>query len=141
MGIDDIIKEILSVYKDKVGSGNLADTATYNVEWNGDIFEVYFNLQDYWKYAEYGTSPHFPPVDAIERWITAKKIVPRAYNGKVPTTRQLAYIISRSISRKGTPAKNYLSDTLSECDNLIGLIAEELSNQLEIEINNTIVEL
>lgn len=141
MGIDDLVKEILSVYKQKVGSSNLADTATYTVEWNGDIFEVYFNLQDYWKYVEEGTRPHFPPVDAIERWITAKRIVPRAYNGQVPTTRQLAYVISRSISRKGTEGKHYLSDTLEECTNLINLIVEELSNQFEVEINNTIVEL
>lgn len=139
--MDELIKEILSVYKQKVGTSNLADTATYTVEWKGDLFEVYFNLQDYWKYVENGTRPHFPPVSAIEKWITAKRIIPRAYNGKVPTTKQLAYVISRSIGQKGTQAKHYLSDTLKECDNLISLIAEELSNQLEIEINKVIVEL
>jgi hypothetical protein len=52
---------------------------------------------------EQGTKPHFPPISAIEGWIRAKRIVPRRDDqGRLPTEKQLAFLIARKIDEEGT---------------------------------------
>lgn len=145
--INNIINQILQIYKDKLSSnGNVAssqlkDTATFTTQWRGDYYEVYFILQDYWKYVESGTKPHFPPIDKIEEWIRVKKIVPTSLNGKVPSTSQLAYLISRSISRKGTKAYYPLKETLLDAEELINELAYEIVTSFDKEIEGEINEI
>ena len=90
----------------------LASTVRAYVEVKGTTYEVGLELQDYWKYVEEGTKPHWPPPSAILRWITIKPVVPRPdKNGRIPTPAQLAFLISRKISEDGTPATNLLAKT------------------------------
>lgn len=145
MEVSDQLREICGQLLDRykkaiedsghVASGSLVDTASYKVEFNGVWLEVSFNLQEHWKYLENGTRPHFPPIDAIEQWITVKRIVPRSYNGKVPTTRQLAFLIARGISENGTKATKLLQKTIDSADDIVAQILNELGNQLQEEIN------
>lgn len=136
----ELANELLNQYKENIeksghsASGELVDTAKATVEYNGQCFTVYFNLQDYWKNLEYGTKPHFPPLDKLEEWIRVKRLVPRSYNGKVPTTRQLAYVIGRKISQVGTPATNLLTKTLEESQ-VIDKMVEIIQNKFQEEIN------
>lgn len=143
----DLLKRYTDSLKEagKTASGQLEKTAKYNIEINGSYIEVIFQLEDYWKYIENGTRPHFPPIDNIERWITVKHIIPRGINGrKVPTTRQLAYLICREISINGTKPTKLLQKTIDDSDDLISLFLDEITNQLQEqindEINNTIQE-
>lgn len=141
--MQDICGQILQIYKDNVNkaSKQLSDTAKYTIKWNDKYFRVYFILQDYWKYVEVGTKPHFPPVDAIEEWIKVKPIVPYATNGKVPTTRQLAYMISRSISEKGTKAYFPLRKSMDDSEQLINELCNVIALELEKQIEKDIEEL
>lgn len=138
--IREVAAELLDRYKENINSsghnasGDLANTASYNVTFDGRYFEISFNLQGYWRYLENGTKPHFPPVSAIERWIKIKPLVPRAYKGKVPSTKQLAFLIAREISVNGTKATKLLSKTLDESDDLIDRLVEFIEKQLEEEI-------
>lgn len=106
--INEICKMMLQAYKDNlttmnaVATGSLRDTAFYEIDADEDHFTLYFNLNGYWSYLELGSKPHFPPVKAIEDWINVKGIVPQARNGRVPTTRQLAYMICHSMQRGKT---------------------------------------
>lgn len=144
----EICGDLLKRYKDalrdngKTASGTLEKTAKYNIDFNGRYVEVTFKLQEYWKYLENGTRPHFPPMDAIERWITVKRIIPRTTGRKVPSTRQLAYLICREISINGTKPTKLLQKTIDDSEDLIELLITEISNQIEgqidDEINNTI---
>lgn len=139
--IQSICSDLLQRYKDEItksghnASGELENTASYKCMVNGKWFEVTFILQDYWRYLENGTKPHFPPTDAIERWITVKHIVPTAINGKVPTSKQLAFLIARGISRNGTQPTKALQQTLDSSDDLINALCDELIRQLEQEID------
>lgn len=145
--IKSICQELLDRYTDKIedsghmASGELADTATFTIDWNGRYFSVTFNLQEYWKYIETGTSPHFPPIDAIENWIKVKKIAPRVTGKKAPTTRQLAYAICRTIDKTGTPATNILQNTIKSSEDLIdkltGIIISQLKEEIDKELWNT----
>lgn len=138
--IREVAAELLDRYKENINSsghnasGDLANTSSYNVTFDGRYFEISFNLQEYWKFIENGTKPHFPPVSAIERWIKIKPLVPRAYKGKVPSTKQLAFLIAREISVNGTKATKLLSNTLDESDDLIDRLVEIIEKQLEEEI-------
>lgn len=138
--IRNICSDLLERYKQAIkdsghdASGQLENTARYKVMFNGKYLEVYFNLQEYWKYLENGTKPHFPPIEAIEKWITVKHIIPTTNSGKVPSTRQLAYCIAREISVKGTKPTKLLQQTIDNADDLIELLLDELTKQLEQEI-------
>jgi hypothetical protein len=143
--IRKIASDLLERYKTaitdagKTASGQLERTASYRVNISGAYLEVYFNLEDYWRYVENGTRPHFPPMDAIERWIQVKRIIPRTNGGKqIPTTRQLAYLISREISVKGTKPTKILQKTIDGADDLIEQLIEAITKQLQEEINDEI---
>ena len=142
--IKTIVGDLLQRYKDEIkksghsASGDLEKTAKYKLQFSGRYFEVIFQLQDYWKYLENGTRPHFPPIDAIERWIQVKRIVPRTVTDKVPTTRQLAFLISREISVNGTKPTKLLQKTIDGADDLISLMLDEFANQMQEQINEEI---
>lgn len=142
--IYEICAEILGQYKKALNdsghyaSGKLANTAKAVIKWDGKVFELSFNLQDYWKYLELGTKPHFPPMSAIEEWIKVKRIVPTARSGKVPTTKQLAFQIARGISKNGTKPAHTLQKTIDGSDTLIQKIVDELLNQTEKQIDEEI---
>lgn len=129
--IENICEQIANLYRSKlpVASGKLKQF-TYDFTWDGRYFNLVFNLEDYWKYIENGTKPHFPPLSAIEEWIKIKRIIPRPYKGKVPSTKQLAYLIGRKISKVGTPAHNSLKLTLNESELFINELKEILLNKL-----------
>lgn len=138
--IKQVCSDLLERYKQTIkdsghyASGDLCNTATYKIKWDGKYFELSFNLEDYWKYIENGTKPHFPPISAIENWITVKHIIPSTNNGRVPTTKQLAYVIAREISQNGTKATKLLQKTIDGADDLINMFVELIEKQLEEEI-------
>ena len=141
--INQIASNFLAVYKQQLQknktTGSLADTASYMTKFNGRYLTISLNLQDYWKYVEDGTRPHFPPIEDILQWIKVKPVLPRKRKGKLPTQKQLAYLISRKISKVGTKPQPFLKNTLSSFD-LVGKIYDEvtelINKQLIEEIDN-----
>ena len=142
--IREAATQLLDIYKTELenhkATGQLISTAKVVVGFDGRYFEISFMLQDYWKYLENGTKPHWPPVDAIENWVRAKKLVPRAIKGKVPTTKQLAFLISRGISKKGTEATKALSDSIDQSDEVLERMVEVITAQLQEEIDKEVQE-
>ncbi len=97
---------------DRHASGNLMSTVRAEVEVNGTRYAAVLYLQDYWKYVEEGTEPHWPPRQAILDWIKIKPVIPRPDDrGRIPTPKQLAFLISRKISREGTEGSHDLQTT------------------------------
>ena len=101
-------KELRDMGKD--ASGLLSQSVRYTVDHGNAMYRVDLSLQEYWKYVEYGRRPlsRFPPLDKILEWIKVKPVVPRPFdNGKLPTEKQLAFLIGRKIAEDGikpTPA-------------------------------------
>ncbi len=91
------------VKHDRKASGGLLNSISVTVETSGTVVEVRMRLEEYWKYVEEGTRPHWPPRSAILRWIEVKPVIPRPdQRGRIPTPKQLAFLISRKIARVGT---------------------------------------
>lgn len=115
----DLANDVEENYKSMlVNSGHytteygLLDSVHTSIEVNDTGYEIVMNLNDYWKWVENDTKPHFPPPDKILRWIQIKPIVPRPNkNGKLPTEEQLAFLIGRKISRVGTKGSHDLEKT------------------------------
>ena len=111
----------------------------WTTEWKDNLFEVYFDLPQYFPFAENGRRPgKFPPPDAILKWVQFKRLVPRpGRDGKVPSTNQLVYLISRKIATKGTEGKHLFEKTLEDpnldniADKLVELITAELEKEIE----------
>lgn len=142
--IQGLINNFVLAIKDKINrngtnaSGKLSKSIKGIVKKNGKWIEISVSLEDYWKYIEYGTRPHFPPINAIKQWIKVKPILPRPLpNGKLPTTDQLAFLIGRKISKVGTKPQPFLQKTISEF-NLIDKIYDLLSEEIEQQINKQI---
>ena len=145
--IRNICEQIAQVYRDKMrNAGYDPNGELYNfkwtTEWKDNLFEVYFDLPLYFPFAENGRRPgKFPPPDAILKWVQFKRIVPRpGRNGKVPSTNQLVYLISRKIATKGTEGKHLFEKTLDDpnLDNLADKLVELITAEFEKEIEKYI---
>lgn len=119
--LEEYAREVTESYRarlladDRRASGELIDSVTCQVVTRTGGWDVTLTLRDYWKYVEYGTRPHWPPREAILRWIRMKPVIPRpGADGRVPTERQLAFLIARKISRVGTEGRPSLRRTLEE---------------------------
>lgn len=74
-------------------------------EGNKTVVEVGTNVE-YAIYIELGTSPHMPPVEALEPWV--KRVVlggVETYDGEA---KDIAFAIAKSISKWGTEAQPFL---------------------------------
>lgn len=97
-------------------SYSLANSVTPFVAQEGESVVLNLSLEEHWKFLEYGTrekvgNPRgkFPPVKAIRKWIDEKPVIPLS-----GTKDSLAYLIARKIWREGTPAYNYLKNSVDE---------------------------
>lgn len=114
---------------DRHASGNLMSTVRAEVEVNGTRYAAVLYLQDYWKYVEEGIEPHWPPRQAILDWIKIKPVIPRPDDkGRIPTPKQLAFLISRKISREGTEGSH---DLQTAEDAVIPMWEERLLDALQ----------
>lgn len=106
------------VNDDAVASGKLLNSIRYIFNKNNTSFEISMEMAEYWKYVENGRkSGKFPPISAIKEWVNVKRVIPRPYNGKLPTENQLAFLIARSISKNGIRPKPIFNDTLDDAMN------------------------
>lgn len=145
--LEDYMEAVSRIYKGKLtadghkATGKLISSVKASVIIGSTQYTGELRLEDYWKYIEYGTKPHWPPKNAILKWIQAKPILPRAINGITPSNDQLAYLIGRKISRTGTKAGNELGNTIDEVNATFRPIIEQavekdLQGELTIIFNN-----
>lgn len=118
-------------------SGLLGNSLVSRVNAEDGIYEVSLEIQDYWKYLEFGRKAgKFPNIDAIKKWIQVKPVTPTVYNGKLPTLDQLAYLISRKIARDGIEPRYYLTNTLIKLD--LKPLEDGITRILETNIDNAL---
>ena len=123
--LNSFAQTIVNRYKDKISeyaSGKLYKTIDYTItSQNNESYLVTINLEEYWIFLEKGrrAGAKIPPVSAIENWIKIRKIIPRPVtlkSGKqrIPTIQQLAYVIARSIARKGIAPRPFMRESIEE---------------------------
>lgn len=142
-----LTQALAEIYKQKideadaVASGELKNFQTSFVL-GDEHFIIYFYLQEYWKWIENGRGPgKQPPPNTIQRWIEVRHIVPHPINGKVPSTKQLTYLIGRKIGREGYEGRHPLKNALdsSEATTIINEIKQVLINKIKEEFHAILV--
>ena len=133
--LEDLAKDVLT-QNGHVASRQLRDTITTRVEVSDLSYEVVMTLEEYWKYVENDTKPHFPPPSALMKWIEVKPVIPRPMsNGKLPTTKQLAFLIGRKINEVGTKGTHDLERTKED---IIKWYRDRISDALGHDMTNYI---
>lgn len=104
----------------RVASGKLLNSISTKINYLGDSITVTLYAEDYLKWLNDGRKPsngegNGSLKEDILKWIKIKHIVPRENKGKVPTEKQLAYLIARKIHREGYKGDNQAySNTVEE---------------------------
>ena len=135
--MEDYRKFLEVATKDNTKHYELSNNIKFNLQVNDTVFEIEFQAPSYWKYSNYGRSPgKFPPFDKIEDWIIRRKITPYpTKSGKIPTRKQLTYLISRKIAREGFKGSGFLEKSLSEQqDYWEDRIKEAIGEDIELQI-------
>ena len=115
-------------------SGSLYNTIKSQVVVDDQAITGDLILNDYWKYIEYGRKPgRFPNIQAIKGWIKQKPVIPTGKLGKLPTTDQLAFLISRKIATKGIQGKNLL-------EKAIDILEKQYNNKLEDAVTKDVTK-
>lgn len=149
--LNDFGRFLVEEYKDNLilNNKNASDELYNSVKYIVDTktrgrIEVNLSLAHWWKYIEQGRKPgKWPPISAIERWIEVKPVIPRPLsNGKLPTTQQLTYLISRKIGLEGIAPQPLLKQSVdSVMNSMLEFIEEAITKDLENEINLTFKEI
>lgn len=138
-----LVDKLVELYKSQLyqgdhnASGKLSNFQT-DIQFDGSRYRVYFLLEPYWRYLEYGRKPgKFPPPDAIREWVYIKQLIPSA-SKEAPKVKQVAYLISKKIAKSGTPANKPLQKALSspEASNIITQIKNTIIKNIKDEIND-----
>jgi hypothetical protein len=120
-----------------------SNNITFQVDFDGIYYSVSLNLLFYWYYVEYGRkSGKQPPVKAIYDWIRVKPDFQKRENGYLPTEEGLAYIIARSIGKKGTKPQMTLTKTNEVLyKEMIDDIREAFIQDVNDDINRLLVSI
>lgn len=145
----DYAAEVQRVYKerlvsdDRIATEELINSVQTQIVRNDTAYLVTMNIAEHWKWVEWDTRPHWPPPDALLKWITVKPVIPRPLkNGKLPTPKQLAYLIGKKISEEGTKGSLDLTRTVAEVNaKYEPLLAEALQKDLGATVQGWLVEM
>lgn len=129
-----LVEKLADLYRQQLQNSNINASGklsnfTYDIEFDGRTYIVYFLLEPYWKWVENGRKPGTPPpIKPIEEWVRVKL--------KVPSARKVAFAISKTIGKRGTKAKYPLKKTIESPQ--AKSITEEIKNTIISEINKEI---
>lgn len=155
--LEEYAQEVRNLYQDKliegdrISSGKLLNSIEYQVTQGENEYVVSLSLEEYWKYLEYGISgadnttspfgnPGWKAYPHILEWIKVKPVIPRPdKNGKLPSQKSLAYLITRSIVQNGTQPGGELKETIDEVnarykDKIIIAIRKDTENLLKVMV-------
>ena len=141
--LSEIGAEVREKYKGKLkangvyATGKLYNSVDYKLTVKEEGIELYFTALDYYINIEEGRKPNskMPNVEEIKKWMVAKNI---------PNKPGLAFVIARSIGKKGIKPQPFLRETKVEIESLIPSIRTaiemDLDNYMENNIKNKINE-
>ena len=140
----ELADEMREAYKSELDKSDryttersLINSVRTEVVVNDRAYIVQMRLNDYWRYVEDDTRPHWPPPSAMLRWVTIKPVIPRPFaNGKVPKSAQLAYLIGRKISREGTTGSHDLQRSREQ---VLTKYVAALSEALRVDVEEYIL--
>lgn len=154
--LDEFGKQFIDAYrsgldeKNANASRDLYNSLNFEIKIGEQSISLDILLNDYWKYLEYGCKgtetsypeayypAHFPPTSAIEEWIRIKPVIPDQRNGKLPTQKQLAFLIARSIYNQGIEPRFIFRDA---GESIWEQLKDALDEAIEKDVESNIKEI
>lgn len=153
--LEEFGKQFIDAYRSGLDAKNanaskdLYNSLNFEIKSGEQSISLDILLNDYWKYLEYGCKgtetsypeayypAHYPPVHAIEEWIRIKPVIPEQRNGKLPTQKQLAYMIVNSIHNQGIEPRFIFRDA---GESVWEQLKDALEEAITKDVNNNIKE-
>lgn len=112
--LDRIADEIFTRSQNNIVEAELSDTGfllrSGNVIRSPNTRKIIYSAP-YASYIEYGTMPHFPPIEPIHQWVLRK------LGEKDPKAKQIAWSIAKKIQMEGTTPKPFLRNAVKHTIN------------------------
>lgn len=117
---EDLVNEIkLNLIKaNKSATGNLVKSIDYRlivVEAQQLVRDLKIEIlgADYLQWVDQGRRPgKMPPPSKLDKWLVARRIAPRNKQGRFISRKSLAFVIARSIGKKGIKPTNVLDKSI-----------------------------
>lgn len=105
----------------------------YEVKILNNKYEIVFTLPDYWKWVENGRKPgKMPPINSIMKWVRKKNIPIKT------TLKQTAFVIARSIGKKGIKGKHYLKKSKEQLPDFKTGLIEAIKKDIQVTIKTSL---
>ena len=114
---DDVLSSMRNILSTngKIASGNLISSLKYEITFNGTNLDIEFQMPQYGEFVDRGRKPgKMPPIGDIQKWVIQKPI---KFIGK--TDSQTAFIIAKSIGKKGIVPTNIIQKSIDKVINNI----------------------
>lgn len=96
--------------KNKNNTKRLYDSLDYEVKVMPNSMSFDFLMEEYGEWVDKGRKAgKMPPVSAIEKWVSQRRIQFRDNRGRFKTYRSTAWAIAKGIKKRGIPATNFYS--------------------------------
>ena len=148
--LKDYAEFFMRTYKDNlyienhIATGDLMSKMDYVFDVGTGKIEVSLRLEDYWKYIEYDTKPHYPPYKAILDWVKVKfhGNLPNGYDGELPVKtetleKRFAYFTQQKIGEHGTTGTHPMQEAGNEAyaqfnDALEQAISQDIDEAMDV---------
>jgi hypothetical protein len=128
--------------KNLISSGKLGESLKINVQPKvkvfGQIYRMQINMADYGENVDKGRKPGkgLPP-GVLEDWLrqpnTLQKVTGQDKQLKDYERKSLAYVINRSIKKKGIKPKNWIQPAFEKgSKNIVGVVEAAIAEDIEI---------
>lgn len=138
------VKELTDSLTEKnlISSGKLGESLKINVQPKvkvfGQIYRMQINMADYGENVDKGRKPGkgLPP-GVLQDWLrqpnTLQKVTGQDKQLKDYERKSLAYVINRSIKKKGIKPKNWIQPAVDKASkNIVGVVEAAIAEDIEI---------
>lgn len=138
------------IRNDRIAKGDLLNDVEFEIVKGDYTYSIYIKMKDYWYYVENGRKAgKMPPIARKEGeatpevtildWVIAKPILPRPNSkGKLPTPKQLAFLIARKIGKLGTEGTH---DLRKATDSIWDTFEEKLYEAIDKDLDTALVSI
>lgn len=139
----DFIKELTNqlIAADKKATGELINSLDYRVVEVLDNFLLTITSAPYLKWVDEGRRPgKMPPPSKFLKWIDARNIKFKDKKGKFISKQSTAFLIARSIGKKGIKPSNVIRKTIDSIySNKMQLLEQAASRDIKALIDKILV--
>lgn len=140
---DELVKELTKqlITHDKVATRDLVNSLDYDIIEQAEKLSLVLKADYYLKYVDEGRKKgNPPPSKEIEKWVKVKGISFKNSKGVKYKPAQAAFVISRSIGKKGIKATNVINTSINNVLSNLDSLSEAYKQDILRSLSNILLE-